>query len=804
MTCRDFLQSSRWVVSAVLAAFVVMVSSTATLRAEQQSRPDAAPAGEPAAGKVYGQWLIRVKPDRIAEYDKLIETRGLPLFRAAGGRMVGWWKTMIGNQYEQVTIWQYDDMAAYDAAVASLGKNERFAEFARLRDPLLAGEESQFLRLADGAEPPELPLSAARVVLERHRVPLARTADYLSFMTTAGASLLGKHGFRPIGPFVADVGNWSEVTYLFPFASLEEREKLRAAFGNHADAKTYGQKLSEFSDVVQTQVLTPAAFAASSAAARWTPVASPLLPHLVEVVPGVFAAGFANRHTSANCGWVVLGDRTVLIDLPRGVEPDRFLAEVERLSGKPPRTLVLTNVRDGDAAIVGRLFERGIEKLVTTPALAAALVKDGALAERKRIESISTATVLGSGPNRLEVLPLEGIVAPGGAAVHLAEQGVLFAGPLVVNGPHTSLSGSDTKRWVAALAKLKNLHAPYVVPGFGSWAATDALDRQLGFLTELRRQVGFVISQGRPHEQLQSEVRISAEHLVWAPYDAQQSDDVEHVYREMTVPLAPFGASDPKPSDGPHALVLYADQPHEPGYITECLPRVFDETGVNAHFTVDVRALSAENLAKVDLLVILRDGLQRPQTGAGSEYMWMTQQQQDAVVRFVERGGGFLNLHNSMGLYPPSGGYLDLVGGRYIGHGPLERFRVEVVDPKHPITHGVSDFSVADEQHTPPYDKDKVHLLLKNRSDDGKVAAAGWAYEPGKGRLCHLANGHTREARRAPDVPAADEKRRPLVPAPGVKPPVLRPTSITIIAAAIETGVASYPSRWVATRVFRD
>jgi type 1 glutamine amidotransferase len=26
------------------------------------------------------------------------------------------------------------------------------------------------------------------------------------------------------------------------------------------------------------------------------------------------------------------------------------------------------------------------------------------------------------------------------------------------------------------------------------------------------------------------------------------------------------------------------------------------------------------------------------------------------------------------------------------------------------------------------------------------VAAAGWAREPGRGRLCHLACGHTREA----------------------------------------------------------
>ena len=186
---------------------------------------------------------------------------------------------------------------------------------------------------------------------------------------------------------------------------------------------------------------------------------------------------------------------------------------------------------------------------------------------------------------------------------------------------------------------------------------------------------------------------MGGELLVWAPYDAPLLDDLEHVYREMTVPVAPFDGSDPKRADGPQALVLYADQPHEPGYITEGLPQVFEATGVTAHFTVDVRALTPENLAKVDLLVILRDGLQRPQTGADKEYMWMTQEQQDAIVRFVHAGGAFLNLHNSMGLYPPSGGYLELVGGRYIGHGPLERFRVEVVDPNHPITRGVSNFS---------------------------------------------------------------------------------------------------------------
>jgi type 1 glutamine amidotransferase len=100
-----------------------------------------------------------------------------------------------------------------------------------------------------------------------------------------------------------------------------------------------------------------------------------------------------------------------------------------------------------------------------------------------------------------------------------------------------------------------------------------------------------------------------------------------------------------------------------------------------------------------------------------------------------------------MGLYPPRGPYLELVGGRYTGHGPLERFRVEVADADHPITRGVGPYFVADEQHTPIYDETGVHLLLRSRSDDGRtVAAAGWVREPGRGRLCHLANGHTREA----------------------------------------------------------
>ena len=478
-----------------------------------------------ASEKVYGEWLIHIKPDQVAVYNELIEREGLPLFRAAGGRMVGWWTTLIGDLYEQVTIWEYDSMAAFEKAVASLGGNKRFTAFAKLRDPLLAGEESRFLKLADGAIPPRLPEPGATMVHERHRVPLERAAAYLDFMNTTGANTLRKHGFHPIGPLVVEVGKWSEITYLFPFENLSQREQLRTAFGAHPDAQAFGAKLGQFVEDVTTRVLSPAPFVQPQEKISWKAMTSPVLPHLTEVVPGVWATGFSDRHGSANCGWITLADRVVVVDLPRGLAAEPFLAEVARIAGKPPRTLVLTNLRAGDAEIVSRLMQHGIEKLITTGPIGATLLESKAIST-DRLQSISATTAIGDGSTAIDVIQLDGIVGQGGAVVHLPQRRVLFAGPFVINGPQAALAGCNTARWIAALTRLNALAADCVVPGFGSWATPDPVSRQMRYLAELRRQVGFVISQGRPKEHLPNEVRVGGEFLVWAPYDAPRPDDL--------------------------------------------------------------------------------------------------------------------------------------------------------------------------------------------------------------------------------------------------------------------------------------
>ncbi len=726
----------------VLALIALAVGQAATWAAEGQPRKDDAPS---RATKVYGEWLIRPRPDKGDPYNRLIEEKGLPLFREGGGRMVGWWKTLVGDLYEHVTIWEYDDMAAYQKAVERLGKSEAFAAFAAARDPLLAGERSRFLKLAPFAEPPRLAEPSPYVIHEIHRVPLRSQDAYLKFMEKDGLPLLKKHGFRPVGPWVVGIGRWSEITYLFRFNSLAERDRLIAEFSASPDGAAYG-KINEFADDITTRLLVPAPFAAPAAPPR--PRSSSLLPHTEEVAPGVQAVGFADRYHSANCGWVTLGEETLLIDLPRGVPVPAYLAEVTRLSGKPARRLVLTGLQGEDVPLVESLIEHGIRQVVSSAEVGNRLIAASKKLSPEQVKACTAKTAVGDTATQAELIPLDpGILGQGSAAVYLRGQRVLFTGPAVVHGPRAVLAGTDTGLWVAELRRLERLGARRVIPGRGTWGGPAVLTRQRAFLAELRRQVGYVVAQGRGKEALAGQVHIPTGLLAWMPYDTPTADDVEAVYRELTAPVAPFNGRAPDKSDTrPHALVLIGDQPHEPGHIEEGLRPVFEATGVVPHFTVDVRALSAENLARVRLLVILRDGLQRPDAGGKANYVWMTPEQERAVAAFVERGGGFLNLHNSMGLYPEGGAYLKLVGGRYTGHGPLERFRVEVVDHSHPITQGVEDFTVADEQHTPIPDLEKVHLLLRSRSDAGKTAVAGWAYEPGRGRLCHLAPGHTREA----------------------------------------------------------
>lgn len=252
------MRTVAWSAGIAGAAFGASLAMVWAYGAEREAKPPLLAERSPA--KVYGEWYIQVRPDKGAEYGRLIQEKGLPLFREAGGRMVGWWKTLIGDLYEHVTIWEYDGLPGFEKAVQFLGKDERFQKFVALRDPLLAGEQSCFLKLAGFAEKPSVPESTKLLVHEIHRVPRDRMEAYLKFMEEEIPNLK-KHGFRPAGPFLTAVGNWSEVTYLFRFENLLERDQRITAFGSLDAGKRYGRELDELVEEITTRVLVPAPFA---------------------------------------------------------------------------------------------------------------------------------------------------------------------------------------------------------------------------------------------------------------------------------------------------------------------------------------------------------------------------------------------------------------------------------------------------------------------------------------------------------------------------------------------------------------
>lgn len=219
------------------------------------------------------------------------------------------------------------------------------------------------------------------------------------------------------------------------------------------------------------------------------------------------------------------------------------------------------------------------------------------------------------------------------------------------------------------------------------------------------------------------------------------------------------------------AFALVGDRYHNSDYIRTSLTRnIVNDLGLSVDFTDETKLLNADTLNGYRMLIILRDGMIWPggymEGGRGpvplkivsdpplppiiakSEF-WMQPDQGKAVRDFVDSGGVALFLHNvtHVGLTNPD--FRHVLGAAYAGHPAIRPFRVKITNSKHPITKGVNDFVVTDEQHYMEYDKDPKYLLAQTINEDGltykdmgATSHGGWAYDYGKGRICYFSPGH--------------------------------------------------------------
>jgi len=224
------------------------------------------------------------------------------------------------------------------------------------------------------------------------------------------------------------------------------------------------------------------------------------------------------------------------------------------------------------------------------------------------------------------------------------------------------------------------------------------------------------------------------------------------------------------------AFALVGDRYHNSDYIRTALEKTFvREAGLSIDFTDEVKLLSTETLKHYRLLIVFRDGMIWPDGyGKGGSYsgytpgnspeivsipplpeiegksvMWMQPEQGKAVKEFVSNGGSAFFFHNNSHVSLSNKEYRDVEGAIYTGHPPIRSFWVRIVNGDHPITRGVNDFLVVDEQHYVKYDKDPKYVFMRSENadglsygDQGISCEAGWAYEYSKGRVCFMAPGH--------------------------------------------------------------
>ncbi|MGD0499596.1 MAG: ThuA domain-containing protein [Bryobacteraceae bacterium] len=219
------------------------------------------------------------------------------------------------------------------------------------------------------------------------------------------------------------------------------------------------------------------------------------------------------------------------------------------------------------------------------------------------------------------------------------------------------------------------------------------------------------------------------------------------------------------------ALVIGGDRYHNMDYIRTALGKTLGtDLGLTMDFSDEVKLLATRFLKDYKMLIMLRDGMMFPtgydslegRGGRGNvsdppvppievkAVYWMTPEQGKAVKDFVQGGRAALFFHNCTYISPHNQDFRDALGAVTLEHPPLRPFKVKIVNHDHPITRGVNDFVVTDEQHFVKYEKDPKYVLMQSVNEDGLTwrdlgtsSIAGWAYDYGKGRVCYLAPGHT-------------------------------------------------------------
>lgn len=175
---------------------------------------------------------------------------------------------------------------------------------------------------------------------------------------------------------------------------------------------------------------------------------------------------------------------------------------------------------------------------------------------------------------------------------------------------------------------------------------------------------------------------------------------------------------------------IYHDHVGNGQYLTEMLNQRDD---VKAEFSQDYNVLSTGLDAYQVVLFYTDVGV-------------LTADQEEGFLSYIREGGGFFGLHTAAASFRESDAYHGMLNGYFNGHSPYMDFTVNVSEPDHPITAGLSDFDVKDELYYLKHNPETSHHLMyayDDTKDETHVMAFYHMY--GEGRVFYFALGHDME-----------------------------------------------------------
>jgi uncharacterized protein len=121
------------------------------------------------------------------------------------------------------------------------------------------------------------------------------------------------------------------------------------------------------------------------------------------------------------------------------------------------------------------------------------------------------------------------------------------------------------------------------------------------------------------------------------------------------------------------------------------------------------------------------------------------------LQRLIAQGKGLMLVHFACGAWQDWPEFSNLAGRAWDpklrAHDPRGPFKVEIVAPNHPITHGLGDFETDDELYTCLAGDRPIQVLASARSKvDGLDYPMAFVFNYGEGRVFHTVLGHDLKA----------------------------------------------------------